>query len=71
MSEPTSKPALDGFTVEWDDLNKAWVAVSAAGNYRIVGRGQPELEGRRWELYGQLIAQFRAAMADLFPRGGT
>jgi hypothetical protein len=71
MTEPSRKPVLDGLNVEWDELNNVWVATSPSGNYRIVGRSQSELEGRRWELYGQLIAHFRAAMADLFPRGST
>lgn len=68
MSEPTRKAILDGFTVTWDPLNQEWVAVSRSGHYRIRGRTQNELEGKRWELYGQVLAQFRAAIAEVFPR---
>lgn len=65
--QPIPRPVLDRFTVEWDPLQQEWLARSESGAYLIRGRGQAELEARRWELYGQVLARFRAAIAEVFP----
>jgi hypothetical protein len=67
MTEPTPKPVINGFTVAWDELNRQWSATSLSGQYKIWGRTQSELEGKRWELYGTVLAQFRAAIAEVYP----
>lgn len=65
------KPVIEGFIVEWDPLQHEWLARSSSGNYTIRGRTQDELEGRRWDLYGQVLAQFRSAIAEVFPHKET
>ncbi len=62
-----SAPVLDGFTVSWDPLNREWVAISRFRHYRLRGRNQSELSAKRWELYGQILAQFQAALDEVFP----
>jgi hypothetical protein len=60
-------PVVEGFTVEQDPLTDEWVAMSPSGAYKLRGRSQSELEAARWEAYGRLVAEFRAASAELFP----
>lgn len=66
MSEPPA-PVLSGFVVSWDPLNSEWVAISRFRHYRISGRTQSELNAKRWQLYGQILAQFQAAIDEVFP----
>jgi hypothetical protein len=47
------------------------VAVSVSGKYRLVGSSQSELEGRRNMLYGQILADFAAAITEVWPRRDT
>jgi hypothetical protein len=67
MTEPTPRPVVQGFTVKWDPLQGEWLATSRSGNYRVRGRTQSELTGHRWALYAQALAQFRSAIAELYP----
>lgn len=60
-------PVVPGYTVQRDPLTDEWVATSASGMHKLRGRSLSELEGARWETYGRLIAEFRAAVAELFP----
>ena len=67
MTQPTPRPIVDGFTVEWDPLQQEWSATSRSGIYTIRGRTQAELIDHRWELYATVLAQFRAAIAEVYP----
>ena len=67
MTQPTLRPIVEGFTVEWDPLQQEWLATSRSGTYKIRGRTQTELVDRRWELYAKVLAQFRAAIAEVYP----
>ncbi|WP_433172440.1 hypothetical protein [Actinoallomurus sp. CA-150999] len=68
MTGPDAVPMIPGFTVQEDPLTGEWVAVSASGKYKIRGRTQRELEERRWVLYGQVLVEFRQAIAETWPR---
>jgi hypothetical protein len=48
-------------------LTDEWIATSDAGRFKIRGRNQAELNARRWALWSQVIADCRAAIAELFP----
>ncbi|MCO5972671.1 hypothetical protein [Actinoallomurus soli] len=68
MTAQRPVPVIPGFTVQEDPLTREWVAVSASGRYKIRGRGQRELEQQRWALYGRVLAEFRQAIAETWPR---
>ncbi|MEV5751145.1 hypothetical protein AB0L00_25275 [Actinoallomurus sp. NPDC052308] len=68
MNERHPVPVIPGFTVREDPLTREWVAVSASGKYKIRGRTQRELEQQRWALYGRVLAEFRQAIAETWPR---
>jgi hypothetical protein len=67
MTAADQVPVIPGFTVERDPLTGEWIATSASGRYRIRGRTQHELEDKRWALYGQVLAEYRQAIAEVFP----
>lgn len=60
-------PLMDGYVLERDPLTDEWIATSSSGTYKFRGRHRADLEAARWEIYGHLIEQFRAAAAELFP----
>jgi hypothetical protein len=62
-------PIMEGFSVEPDPLTDVWIATSRRGTYKFRGRNEAELNAARWDAYGRLIEQFRAATAELFPGG--
>ena len=66
MTEPAPRPVVRGFTVEWDPIQQEWLARSPSG-YQVRGRTQHELNRHRWALYEQALAQFRSAIAELYP----
>ena len=67
MSAHAPVPSLSGFTVEWDPLNEEWLAISASGRFRIRGRDQAELDWQQWDLWSRVLADCRAAIAEVFP----
>ncbi len=67
MTEPAPRPVVEGFTVEWDPLQQGWLATSRSGRYKVRGRTQNELIDQRWALYARVLAQFRAAIAEVYP----
>lgn len=62
-----SIPIVPGFRLERDPLTRQWIATSPSG-YKIRGWTQRELDDARWGLWSQLLADFRVAIAEVYPR---
>jgi hypothetical protein len=60
-------PLVEGFRVERDPLTDEWIATSASGNYKIRGWTQQDLIDARWRLWRRLLADFRLAIAEVYP----